>query len=176
LDLKTEGSPFQSLPLRTKSPKRVSRILGVGNEVRASTVDHAQKDREPLARSKTTNTVTESSSTKLAGRRTLAVRQFSLCGWEAATSQGRQAHWRGKLAASDREFKVPTDEFSWINDFARRAQIQWHTRVACPCFPVLLANQIRPVRRVRWVSLQERNPSMCSTPRLAVPAGIPGPP
>jgi hypothetical protein len=44
---------------------------------------------------------------KLVGGRTLAVRQFSLCGWEAASSQGRQAHWRGKLAASDRLFRVP---------------------------------------------------------------------
>jgi hypothetical protein len=37
----------------------------------------------------------------------LPVRQFSLCGWEAASSQGRQAHWRGKLAASFRLFRFP---------------------------------------------------------------------
>ena len=28
----------------------------------------------------------------------LTVRQSSLCGWGAALSQERQAHWRGKLA------------------------------------------------------------------------------
>ncbi len=87
--------------------KRVSRILGLVNAVMASTVDHAQTDRRTLADSKGTNTVTASLCTRLVGRRTLAVRQFSLCGWEAASSQGRQAHWRGKLAASDRLFRVP---------------------------------------------------------------------
>jgi hypothetical protein len=96
--------------LYAKSQKRVSRILGLGNAVRASTVDHAQTDRRTVADSKGTNIFTASLFTRLGGRRTLAVRQFSLCGWEAASSQGRQAHWRGKLAALDRSFRVPTDE------------------------------------------------------------------
>lgn len=33
-----------------------------------------------------------------------------------------------KLAASDRSFKVPTDESSLINDFDRRSQIRWQPR------------------------------------------------
>ena len=146
-----------------KSPRRVSRNLGLGNVVRASTVDHAQTDRRTVADSKGTNTFTASLFTRLGGRRRLAVRQFSLCGWEAASSQGRQAHWRGKLAASDRSFSAPPMNrdkvvefgasiklpFSRIDDFARRSQIRWHTRVACPCFPVLLANRIQPVRRAQ---------------------------
>jgi hypothetical protein len=96
-------------------------------------------------------------------RRTLAMRQFSLCGWEAASSQGRQAHWRGMLAASDGLFRVPALnrdrgaelgasmklKFSWLEDLARRSQIRWHTQVACLCFSVLFANRIQPVRPVR---------------------------
>jgi hypothetical protein len=97
---------------------------------------------------------------RLVGRRTRAVRQFSLCGWETASSQGRQAHWRGKLAASDRSFSAPPMNrdkvvefgasiklpFNRIDDFARRSQIRWHTQVACPCFSVLFATRIQPVR------------------------------
>jgi hypothetical protein len=49
-----------SISIDAKSPKRVSRILCLGNAVKASTVDHAQTDRRTFVGSKGTITVTAS--------------------------------------------------------------------------------------------------------------------
>jgi hypothetical protein len=63
-------------------------------------VDHALTGRRTVADSKGTNPFTASLCTRLGCGRTLAVRQFSLCGWEAAVAVTRDQKGNDLLAQS----------------------------------------------------------------------------
>ena len=116
---------------------------------RASTMDHAQTDRRTLGPLQTDKYRYRIFIYEI-GRKAYTSRAPVLSlRLGSRIVPGTPSSLERKLAASDRSFKVPTDEFSRINDFGLRSQIQWHTQVVCPCFPVLLANQIRPVRQAQ---------------------------